>query len=157
MKSLFPKLEPPKIIQPTREDLLTLSVLSLQPPWPYAIFWLGKDVENRTWKTNLRGDILIHCSQTFDKYGERFLIDHFGISPSLKKQNRGQIVGKVNLTDCCEYQQGDELKNGWIAGAEFYFKMQDKRLFKTPITVPGRLLFFKLKERDLQINNIDID
>lgn len=155
MSGLFPKLETPVVIQPTREDLLTLPVLSIREPWLHAIYWLGKDVENRSWKTNTRGDILLHGGQRFDKPGERFLIDHFGISPSRQKQKRGQIVGKVNLVDCCEYKPGDELENGWIAGTEYYFKFAEKRIFETPIPISGRLLFFRIKSQELQGLNIE--
>ena len=37
----------------------TMKALSLRPHWAYAIFHLGKDIENRTWSTAYRGPLLI--------------------------------------------------------------------------------------------------
>ncbi len=36
--------------------------LSIIQPWASAITYAGKDVENRTWRTNYRGPIAIHAS-----------------------------------------------------------------------------------------------
>jgi len=36
--------------------------LSIRQPWAYAILHLGKDIENRPWRTNFRGPLLIHAS-----------------------------------------------------------------------------------------------
>lgn len=45
-----------------------MKALSIHPYFAMEIFFLNKTVENRTWKTNYRGDILI-CS-TAKKYPE---------------------------------------------------------------------------------------
>jgi hypothetical protein len=36
--------------------------LSIREPWGTAIFSLGKDVENRSWRTTFRGTLGIHVS-----------------------------------------------------------------------------------------------
>jgi hypothetical protein len=93
---------------------MKVKVLSVKQPWAYLIFH-GKDIENRTWKTNYRGELYIHASNTFDYYALQWLVDklefvlfgevlkHFGISPESKfkytKGNIGGIIGKVNLSD----------------------------------------------------------
>jgi len=40
----------------------TLTCLSVRQPWAWLIVNGHKDVENRTWSTQHRGDILIHAS-----------------------------------------------------------------------------------------------
>lgn len=50
-----------------------MRALSIRQPWAFAIFHLGKQVENRDFEGfNYRGPILIHASKTFTKkaYGD---------------------------------------------------------------------------------------
>src|SRR5262245_22156707 len=51
-----------------------LKALSVRQPWAHAIIYGGKDVENRSWTTAVRGTIAIHASQTLDK---RTIEDYF--------------------------------------------------------------------------------
>lgn len=40
--------------------------LTIRQPWAYAIAYLGKQIENRTWGTSYRGPMLIHAGLTLD-------------------------------------------------------------------------------------------
>jgi len=44
-----------------------MQAILVRPPWAWAILHANKDVENRTWKTNMRGLIAIHASQTMNR------------------------------------------------------------------------------------------
>ena len=44
-----------------------MRAISVRPPWAWAILHAGKDIENRTWKTKLRGTIAVHASQTMNR------------------------------------------------------------------------------------------
>lgn len=46
-----------------------MKALSIKQPWVHAILHLGKDVENRTWKTKHRGWIALHASAKPDRDG----------------------------------------------------------------------------------------
>jgi hypothetical protein len=39
-----------------------MKALSIRQPWVHAILYEGKDVENRSWKTNYRGWLALHAS-----------------------------------------------------------------------------------------------
>jgi hypothetical protein len=52
-----------------------MKCLSVRNPWSYLICSGLKDVENRTWKTNFRGEILIHSSG--DELFEPISPEHF--------------------------------------------------------------------------------
>ena len=45
-----------------------MKVLSIQEPWASLILYHGKDVENRKYKTSIRGDILIHPPRQDDDF-----------------------------------------------------------------------------------------
>lgn len=72
-----------------------MKVLSVRQPWAYAIFNLGKDVENRKWATDYRGPLLIHASNTPDRSGG---FRELGLRRT--ELDYGAIIGLVQLQDC---------------------------------------------------------
>jgi hypothetical protein len=80
--------------------------LSVRQPWAWLIVNGWKNIENRYWKTQYRGDLLIHAAQTMtmDDYEAcRIFVD--GIHDDLAMPvpgdlPRGGIVGEVTLLDC---------------------------------------------------------
>lgn len=83
-----------------------MKALSIQQPWAWAILYAGKDVENRTWRTNYRGPLLIHAGQQVDLVGLNWMPERFGISvpkpQSSPLARTGGIVGVVELVDCVQ-------------------------------------------------------
>lgn len=94
----------------------TMPVIAVRQPWPWAMFNLGKDVENRTWPTKHRGPILIQASQWSRRAQiEKDLFHALGVaSPAVVKNldipdgfwvddlkpQCGGIVGIVTIKDC---------------------------------------------------------
>jgi hypothetical protein len=58
-----------------------MKVLSVKNPWAFLIIYYGKDIENRTRKTNYRGRIAIHASLKSDDGAYR---SHY-INPAMNK------------------------------------------------------------------------
>ena len=75
-----------------------MKALSIQQPWSYAILYLGKNIENRTWNTNFRGEFYIHSPQKFDLQAYE-LLENFYDLPTISDLKRGGITGKVELVD----------------------------------------------------------
>jgi len=76
-------------------------------PWAWAIMHAGKDIENRSWKTRLRGQVAIHAAKgltrkEFDE-GVRFIrrCSEQKI-PSCEALVRGAIIGTVEIADCVD-------------------------------------------------------
>lgn len=116
--------------------------LSIRQPWVHHIFFDGKPVENRSWATDYRGDVLIHASSAFDgKAAEKrsFLIDY-------PHAPFGALVGIVEITDCVT-----EMDSEWFFGP-YGFVMTNKHLIK-PIPCKGALGFFT---PDIDFNQIQI-
>lgn len=86
--------------------------LSIRQPWAWCILSIGKDIENRDWKTRLRGPICIHAAKglTADEYEDCLSTVHQislthpfepgKVFPALKEFERGGIVGTVEIVDC---------------------------------------------------------
>ena len=71
-----------------------MKVITIKEPYATLIAEGYKEYEFRVWKTNYRGEILIHASKNIDKENaERFKYLNLTYSP-------GKIIAKANLTDC---------------------------------------------------------
>lgn len=79
-----------------------MKAISIQQPWAWAILNAGKDIENRDWRTNLRGRVLIYAGKKIDKPGYDFLYHKMGLLhvPPYKELKTGGIVGMVEIVDC---------------------------------------------------------
>lgn len=80
-----------------------MKALSVRQPWAWALF-NGKDVENRSWRTNYRGALLIHASKVVDRHGLATIERDFGVvPPGPDELTTGGIIGVVNIVDCVEW------------------------------------------------------
>lgn len=117
-----------------------MKCISMKQPWAWAVFH-GKDIENRTWKTDFRGEILIHASRNVDPAGFLWLQRNF---PELHadRQNLqfGAIIGKVKLIDCVTYSESP-----WFFGS-YGFVLTNPVLFKNAIPYKGSLNLFDVPE-----------
>lgn len=80
-----------------------MKAISIRQPWAWLIVHGYKDIENRTWRTNHRGPILIHAGKAIDPdYPQiyRFCADHSIELPLIAQLPKGGIVGAASITDC---------------------------------------------------------
>lgn len=86
-----------------------MKVLTVKQPWAWLIMHGGKDVENRTWKTDVRGRVAIHASARYEASEKLAAFDL--IRTRMKDQQllyslrgipctTGAIVGTVEIVDC---------------------------------------------------------
>jgi hypothetical protein len=72
-----------------------MKAISIRQPWAWLIVNGMKDIENRTWKTNYRGQLFIHASSKFDNRPLPEIEDQYRIKlPPIDELRRGGIVGK---------------------------------------------------------------
>ena len=87
-------------------------VLSVRQPWAWAIVHGGKDVENRSWRSNYRGPLLIHAArfqEDDDVYDvcrlvakTRKLPAHRALGHYRVRLQLGCVIGVVDMVDCVE-------------------------------------------------------
>lgn len=111
--------------------------LSIQQPWAWLIVNGLKDVENRTWKTNYRGPLLIHAGKKVDIKGYDWVQENMNIAlPSLGKLDKGGIVGISEIIDCTRKYDSD-----WFFGPYGFVLRGSRKLPFTPCR--GRLGLFE--------------
>jgi ASCH domain len=101
-----------------------IRALSVRQPWADLIVRGIKDVENRSWRTNHRGPLLICASKKFDLQD----LQDFGLEdPPL-----GAIIGVVNLVDCTL-----ERRSAWHDAENYGWYLEHPQIFAEPIPFKG--------------------
>ena len=124
-----------------------MKAISIRPPWAWAILHAGKDIENRTWNTKIRGTIAIHASQSMSRPYYESAIEVIGkLAPGAKIPNyeamvRGAIVGLVELVGCEE-----RTKSKWHVRDHYGFLLANPRVLREPIPCNGRLSFWNVPD-----------
>lgn len=140
----------------TIDDLPDLA-LSIQQPWSALIVHGHKNIENRDWKTNRRGLIVIHAGQKIDTSAHRDVREGFhpvsgeevepGRWDGIADQPIGGIVGVAEIIGCVptatskwrsEYRE-------WFVG-KYGFVLANQRPVPF-IPCKGALGFFRWKDR----------
>lgn len=119
-----------------------MKILSIRQPWAWAILNCGKDIENRSWPTKIRGEIFVHASKIYDVDGEDYLESmgfHVPDVPGSAMIPLGGICGSVEIVDCVT-----ESDSHWFYGPYGFVLRNPKRLPFFPCK--GQLGFFGGKE-----------
>ncbi len=131
-----------------------MKALTLRPPWPHAVMFLGKDVDNR--KTNIagshRGFIALHAGKTEDQHwGDWRGADR--ISQALRDglpswslyTPKGYIVGVVELVGVHHdsgrtvHDEDHQQCSPWAQPDMWHLEFANPRPLREPIAIDGRL------------------
>lgn len=140
-----------------------MRALSIRQPWAWLIVRpdiidpeqraaavlarVLKDVENRDWRTEYRGPLLIHASMTMTRRYHRQATDDicagFGIQlPAFDDLPRGGVVGVATLADCVERSASPWFED---RPGNFGFVLRDVRPLPF-LACKGALSFFHVPE-----------
>jgi hypothetical protein len=127
-----------------------MKVLSVKNPWAFLIIHYGKNIENRTRKTNYRGRIAIHASLKSDEGAYR----SYFITPAMNKifdtirEKRAEIEklnghnrGTVEIYNCArpESTRADNPSPWGEMDAEWHYWLKDPIALPEPIAARGML------------------
>lgn len=118
-----------------------MKALSIKQPWAWLIVNGYKDIENRSWKTKVRGPILIHASKSVDMTGFAYVALKYPDvpMPPLNSLPTGGIVGSAEIVDCIT-----ESESRWWEGPHGLVLTNAKPLPFRPFS--GALYFFEVPE-----------
>jgi hypothetical protein len=85
-----------------------MRTLSIRQPWAWLIVHGHKPVENRDWRTDYRGDFLVHAGKAMARRYYDDTLAQLAIVlgnampqiPAFEQLERGGIVGTARLVDC---------------------------------------------------------
>ena len=116
-----------------------MKCLSVRQPWVDAIFRLGKNVENRSWRTNYRGPLLIHARKNLDCEACSRFNSLAGRAPS-EEFVTGAIIGIVDLTDVMA-----DSERKWADADSWNWLLANARLLAKPIPCAGKTGIFEVE------------
>lgn len=81
-----------------------MKAISIRQPWASAIIEHGKDIENRNWRTNHRGIVLVHAASAIDPTTRAVYLDwclrhHLMAFRDIAVLERGGFIGTVEIVD----------------------------------------------------------
>jgi hypothetical protein len=97
-----------------------LKAITVKPIWAWAIIYAGKNIENRSRRTHIRGPVAIHASKNmsrseYEKAKELFPRRCRNKLPAYEDLPRGVIIGIAEIIDCVT-----ESKSEWFIGDDRY-------------------------------------
>lgn len=134
-----------------------MKAISIRQPWAWLIAAGFKDVENRPWKRNYRGPILIHASKTTsrrerveawdfvrsicrdrpDEWAKIFKARLKLGTPCRVSLPTGAIIGQAEIVDVVT-----ESESPWFVGP-FGFVIANAKLWNVPYPCKGALGLFE--------------
>ena len=112
-----------------------MRAITIRQPWAELIVRGAKDVENRSWRTNHRGPLLIHAgAQAYRKSFARH-----GVPDDAE---RSAIIGIVEVVDCKQ-----ERTSEWHEEGSWGWYLTRARRFRKPIPLKGRRGLFEVPDR----------
>jgi hypothetical protein len=105
-----------------------MKALTVRQPWASLITAGLKDVENRTWRTNFRGTLLVHAGRV-----DRLPMLEFGhlltAAPLV-----GAVVGTVEVVDCVR-----DSESPWAIPGQWHWTLDDPQPLAEPVLCRGWL------------------
>lgn len=125
-----------------------MKALSVQQPWAWLLVNGPKDVENRTWRTDYTGPLLIHAPRTVDTSSWNFIAErvsarvlkHLRDACAAGKMPTQAIIGRVELVMCVESSP-----SRWFEGPYGLMVVNPMRI-ETPVKYSGRLGLFDIDD-----------
>lgn len=125
-----------------------MKAITIKQPWASLIAHGIKDIENRTWRTNYRGRILIHAGAS-KKEGwrlndvQRFHLRRSGsslCSTDFDKLPFSAIIGSVEIIDCI---QGHS--SVWAEKDVWNWVLANPVLYQVPVPAKGKLSLWEFE------------
>lgn len=152
-----------------------MKAITVWQPWAWLLAAGIKHDETRSWRTNYRGEILIHAAKKeFHEVAPLMTIEAYAAleaelfrrNMNLMDRNRyfhtGAIIGTAILTDCKLIDQEyhdfikelcpEEFLYGDFTVGRYAWRLEKPQLFKTPIPTPGKQGLWNFGE-DVRIRN----
>jgi hypothetical protein len=133
--------------------MINMKALTVKQPYAYLICAGIKDIENRAWKTNFRGCVLIHAGCTivqpaFEIEGQATIHEiQFAKAVNVVEGKNliSAIIGSIEIVDCVRNHP-----SAWAEKDKWNWVLANPVLFKTPVRdVRGKLSFWEFDSKKL--------
>ncbi|KAA6348674.1 hypothetical protein EZS27_003907 [termite gut metagenome] len=138
-----------------------MKALSEKQPFGYLICAGIKDIENRTWKTNFRGRVLIHASAKGEyaplvlNKEQMLAVTKKGVWSNITYYKTSAIIGSVEIVDCLQnhpsiwaeksyIREHADYEPGTYIQKVYNWVLKNPVLFEKPVlNIKGKLSFWE--------------
>lgn len=123
-----------------------MKAISIKQPFAWLVVKGIKDIENRTWKANYRGTLIIHASKAWSQGGYEHIRDNMGLKvgiPCKKDYAFGALIGMVNMVDCKTRHPSK-----WFVGP-YGFVFKSAEAWEDPMPYRGQLGLFEVPDEEV--------
>jgi ASCH domain len=140
-----------------------MKALSIHQPWAWAILHAGKNVENRSWRTNYRGLLLIHAAKSrvsYDRQDAKAWRERYGVElPPWESLTTGAIIGVVEVVDCVRVGAGGDVgrfgNSEWAVEGGYGWVLANARAFAVTLPFRGGQRLFNVHDEPLAAGSIN--
>lgn len=122
---------------------LDAKALSIIQPWAECIIFHGKNVENRSWSTQIRGYVAIHASKKVEKQRYQDVLTDYKLKLDPEESSFGAILGFAKIVDVVDKKTITRKTKKWFTG-EYGFVLEDVIILKKSVQVNGARKFWRL-------------
>lgn len=123
-----------------------MKALTIKQPWASAIIYGSKDVENRSWKTNHRGPLVVHAGAgKFTDFDVGQWAKGRGVRIPVDRPT-GAILGIVDVVNCVKGHDSP-----WAIEGQWHWILKNPKRIASPKPVKGRLGLWSLGEGIIKI------
>lgn len=121
-----------------------MKAITIHNPWAWAIIHGAphKNIENRSWKTDYRGDLLIHAGNS--RKSLKYINSVNRLSNCQCNETDfyyGYIIGKVTLVDITR-----QARSRWAEKGSYHWKLSNPMVISEPIKTKGKLQIWQLED-----------
>lgn len=126
----------------------------MEPAMAYAIAYLGKNIENRSWRADYTGPLYIHASKskTHNAFYQEMLADMGLNCPSWENLPKGCLLCRVWVEKVEQYRAGLDECTKWGMPGQYWWRIKDPEVFVQPIPFKGQLGLFQV---DLPVSTLN--
>jgi hypothetical protein len=129
-----------------------MKCLSLRPGWAWAVIFGGKTVENRSWKTNYRGPLVIHASSSRAELHD--IVERAQKLSGKKVPDEidfGAVIGVVDLVECLPPDTPLKKPDAkWAAPGCYHWLFRNPRPCE-PVDIKGKLMLWDLPSEKIKL------
>lgn len=125
--------------------LWAMKALTVKQPWAWAIIHGGKDIENRSQRTNYRGALYIHAGKGEDSEAYGFPALAAVIPTDRQVLRRGEVLGMVVLIGCHHSNVCGNACSEWAENGYWHWEIAEPRAIPIPYPASGKLGLWNLE------------
>jgi len=132
-----------------------MKALTLRPVWAWAVIFGGKNVENRAWKTDYRGPLIIHAGSSHGPTAEDDVreVERCACVTMPDEIEVGAAIGMVELVACMRDGPHGTCESPWALPGLYHWVLRNPRTI-VPVNCKGKLRLWEFPDAKIALPSL---